>query len=291
MIKPYPMVDKHVNNPKSPKFHVKKYLLEISSALKNKIVLDIPAGNGVTSEILLELGSKVEAFDLFPENFLVKEIECKWADITKGLPIANHYADFVICQEGIEHFSDQVKAFMEFNRILKKGGKLIITTPSYSNLKARLSYLLFETEYFHKLMPPNEIDSVWLVKDENRKDIYYGHIFLLGMQKMRVIAKLTGFKISKINFMRVNKTSLFLFPFYYPFILFTSWFTYFKLIRKSSPGERDARKKVYKEQLKINLNSRVLLDTHSFVVFEKENDPDEIYNDIHALSNPPNQYL
>ena len=285
------MIDPHVNNPKSPKFHVKKYLHEIKENLKDKIVLDIPAGNGVTSEILLELGSKVEAYDLFPENFLVKEIECKKADITKGLPIADHYADFVICQEGIEHFSDQVKAFLEFNRVLKKGGKMIITTPNYSNLKSRLSYLLFETEYFHKLMPPNEIDSVWLVKDENKNDIYYGHIFLIGMQKMRVIAKLTGFKLSKINFMRVNKTSLFLLPLYYPFILFTSWFTYWKLLKKCDPKERPAREKVYKEQLKININTRVLLDTHSFIVFEKENDPDEIYNDIHALSNPPNQYL
>src|SRR5579864_5582373 len=105
------MIDQHVNNPKSPKFHVKKYLREIREDLADKIVLDIPAGNGVTSEILLELGSKVEAFDLFPGNFLVKEIECKKADITKGLPIADNYADFVICQEGIEHFSDQVKAF------------------------------------------------------------------------------------------------------------------------------------------------------------------------------------
>ena len=285
------MIDTHVNNPKSPKFHVKKYLQEIRGELKDKIVLDIPAGNGVTSEVLLELGSKVEAYDLFPENFLLKEIECKKADITQGLPIADHYGDFVICQEGIEHFSDQVKAFMEFNRILKKGGRLIITTPSYSNLKARLSYVLFETEYFHKLMPPNEIDSVWLVNAGNKRDIYYGHIFLIGMQKMRVIAKLTGFKISKINFMRVNKTSLFLFPFYYPFIWFSSWFTYFKLLRKSPAGEKVARKKVYREQVAINTDWRVLLDTHSFIVFEKEDDPGEIFTTIHALNNASDQYL
>jgi hypothetical protein len=91
--------------------------------------------------------------------------------------------------------------------------------------------------------------------------------------------------------MRINKTSLFLLPFYYPFIIFTSWFTYFKLIGKSSPGERAARRKVYKEQLKINTNVRVLLDTHSFIVFEKDSDPGEIYNTIHALSNAPDLYL
>jgi SAM-dependent methyltransferase len=280
------MIDPHVNNPKSPKFHVKKYLHSIREELKDKIVLDIPAGNGVTTEILLELGSKPEAFDLFPEYFLLKEVECKKADITQGLPVGDHYADYVICQEGIEHFSDQVKAFMEFNRVLKKGGKLIITTPSYSNLKARLSYMLFESEYFHKLMPPNEIDSVWFGNAANSKEIYYGHIFLIGMQKMRVIGKLTGFAIHRINFMRVNKTSLWLFPLYYPFILFASWFTYYKLLRKAGRGERAARKKVYREQLKINISVKTLLDTHSFVVFEKENDPGEIYDDLNALSKP-----
>ena len=154
------MVDPHVNNPKSPKFHVRKYLTSIKDELKGKIVLDLPAGNGVTSEVLLELGCKVEAFDLFPEYFLVREIECKRADINESIPVADNYADYIICQEGLEHFNDQVKAFSEFNRVLKPGGKLIVTTPSYSNLKARLSYTLFETEYFHKLMPPNEIDSI-----------------------------------------------------------------------------------------------------------------------------------
>src|ERR1700744_6185391 len=99
------MIDPHVNNPKSPKFHVKKYLHEIKDELKGKVALDIPAGNGVTTEILQELGSKVEAYDLFPEYFLLKDIECRKADIMKGLPVASQHADFVICQEGIEHFS------------------------------------------------------------------------------------------------------------------------------------------------------------------------------------------
>lgn len=280
------MVDPQINNPKSPKFHVKKFLFEIRDELKGKIVMDIPAGNGVTSEILQELGAKVEAYDLFPEYFLVKDLTCKKADIMQGLPVPDHHADYVICQEGIEHFSDQVKAFMEFNRVLKKGGKLIITTPSYSNLKARMSYTLFESEYFHKLMPPNEIDSVWFGNNENSKEIYYGHIFLLGMQKMRVIGKVTGFRISKINFMRVNKTSLFLLPFNYPFIFLSSWFTYWKLLRKSKPEEKEARRKIYREQVKINLDLKVLLDTHSFIVLQKEKEPDEIYHELTSLSKP-----
>ena len=284
------MVDPHVNNPKSPKFHVKRYLVSIKDELKGKIVLDLPAGNGVTSEILLELGSKVEAYDLFPEYFLLKNMECKKADINEGLPLANDYADYVICQEGIEHFSDQLKAFSEFNRVLKVGGKLIITTPSYSNLHAKLSYALFETEYFHKLMPPNEIDSVWFGDKTNRK-IYYGHIFLLGVQKMRVIARVSGFKISRIIFMRLNKTALFLFPFYYPFIFFSSYYTYFKAMRKNKTIDHDAKKKVYKEQLQINLSPKILLDRHTFIVFEKEFQSGNVYDHLLSILKPLDEIL
>lgn len=284
------MVDPHVNNPKSPKFHVKKYLTSIKEELKGKIVLDLPAGNGVTSEVLLELGCKVEAFDLFPEYFLVKEIECKRADINESIPVADNHADYIICQEGLEHFNDQVKAFSEFNRVLKPGGKLIVTTPSYSNLKARLSYTLFETEYFHKLMPPNEIDSIWL-GDSKKKDIYYGHIFLLGMQKMRVIAKIAGFRISKINLLRINKTSLFLFPLYYPFIFLSSYFTYFKALKKNRAVDPAQKRATYKEQLRLNLNPIVLLDMHSFIVFEKENQLDDMYDKLAALSKPVEEIL
>ena len=284
------MVDPQVNNPKSPKFAVKKYLTSIQEEIRGKIVLDIPAGNGVTSEILLELGSKVEAFDLFPEYFLLKNIECRKADINQGIPVENNHADFIICQEGIEHFNDQLRAFSEFNRVLKMGGKLIITTPSISNLAAKLSYTLFESEYFHKLMPPNEIDSVWF-GDKTNKKIYYGHIFLIGLQKMRVIGRVSGFRISKINFMRLNKTALFLFPFWYPFIFLSSYYTYFKSLRKNKTVDHAASKKVYREQLKINLSPRVLLDRHTFVVFEKEFEVENVYDQLLSIQKPLSEIL
>ncbi len=155
------MIDQHVNNPKSIKYYVKHYLENLRSELKNKVVLDIPAGNGATSEILLNMGAKVEPFDLFPEYFMLKTVECKRADISDKIPSDDHHADMIICQEGIEHFSDQLKAFKEFNRVLKDKGKLLITTPSYSSLSAKLSYLLFESETIKK-MPPNEIDDIWM---------------------------------------------------------------------------------------------------------------------------------
>jgi len=269
------MIDEYVYNPKSPKYYVKKYLDAMKDELKNKIVLDIPAGNGVTTEILLENGARPEPFDLFPEYFMLKNIECKRADITDTIPVEGKYADMLICQEGIEHFSDQLKSFKEFNRVLKTNGKLVITTPSYSHLAARWSYLLFESET-NQLMPPNEINDIWMADKSITNEIYYGHIFLVGLQKLRTIGKLTGFKIHEIKYVRLSKGSLFLFPFLYPFIFISSYVRYFKNLRKHKEIPEPYKLEVYKEQLKININPKNLLNKHTFIVFEKEKEVNEV---------------
>jgi ubiquinone/menaquinone biosynthesis C-methylase UbiE len=279
------MIDNHVNNPKSPKYPVKRFFWSIKSEMKDKIVIDIPAGNGVTTEILLELDAKVEPFDLFPEYFMLKNIECKRADIMEKIPVADNYADWVVCQEGIEHFSDQLKAFKEFSRILKIEGKLLITTPSYSNLSAKISYLLFESETL-KQMPPNEIDDIWMSDKAITEELYHGHIFLLGVQKLRILAKLAGFRIKEIRYIRISKSSLFLFPFFYPFIFVSSYVRYFRNLRKHKEISMQSKKDVYKEQLKINIDPRTLLNHHTFIVFEKENDLINVYFRMESIVKP-----
>lgn len=262
------MIDSYINNPKSPKYHVKQYLDSIKAGLKDKIVLDVPAGNGATTEILLEHGARAEPYDLFPEYFMLSGTACKRADILEGIPVGDNHADMLICQEGIEHFSDQLKALQEFNRVLKPRGELVITTPSCSNLASKISYLLFESESA-KQMPPNELDDIWMSDRSITSEIYYGHIFLIGLQKLRVLAKLAGFRIKTIQYVRLSKGSLFLFPFFYPFILASSYWRYFKNLKKNKAPE-SAKRAVYHEQLQINIDPKNLLNRHIFVVLEKE---------------------
>jgi SAM-dependent methyltransferase len=280
------MIDQHILNPKSIKFYVNRYLRAKKDELKGKIILDVPAGNGATCEILHEIGAKVEAYDLFPEYFMLKDLNCVRANINEGLPVKDAYADAVICQEGIEHFSDQSLTFREFNRVLKMGGKVIMTTPSYSNLKARYSYMLMESEFFNKMMPPNEIDSIWMADSSVSKEVYHGHIFLLGIQKLRVLARLNGFKIVEIPFVRWSKTSMLLFPFFYPFIFASSYLAYFKAMRKNPQISTENKRKVYQEQLKLAINPLILLDEHIFVVFEKDTKMEEVYANLQNLNKP-----
>lgn len=269
------MSDYHLNNPKSPKYHVRKYLDSIAVELKGKIAVDFPAGSGVTSRLLKDHGAKVLAFDLFPEYFREKDITCTRADVLQGIPLDNNVADLLICQEGIEHFSDQLKALKEFSRVLKIGGKLLITAPSYSNLAARFSYLLFESET-NRQMPPNEIDDIWMENKAVSDEIYHGHIFLIGLQKLRVLTKLAGFKISEVKYLRISKGSLFLLPFFYPWIYLSSWLRYCRNLKKHHAIPREVLWEVYGEQFRLNVSIKNLVNHHLFVIFEKECDSTEL---------------
>ena len=170
---------KHEDDPGSIKFHVKKFLLANKEQFIGKKMVDFPAGNGITSGIIRDIGAIPLPFDLFPEYFTMKGLDCLQADAEKGIPLPPGSTDVVICQEGMEHFQDQLTVLKEFNRVLKPGGSLLITTPNYSNLRAKLSYLFSENERFLTFMPPNEKDSIWMKTGNDSGRIYFGHIFYL----------------------------------------------------------------------------------------------------------------
>ena len=268
------------DNPKSIKYYVKRYLLKNSAKFSKKIVIDFPTGSGITSQILKSVGAHTMPFDLFPEFFEVEGVVCQKADIHEGIPTDNHTADYLICQEGIEHFSDQIQAFREFNRVLKPGGELIITTPNYGNLRSRLSYFLGESERYNTLMPPNELDSIWFSGDDDSSDFYLGHIFLIGIQKLRVIARLSGFEIIDIQFTRARPTSTLLLPFFYPLIYLSNLINYRKNLRKKNGINREIKEKVYGEIFRLGINIKLLVDSHLFVCFRKVSALDQVKSEL-----------
>jgi 2-polyprenyl-3-methyl-5-hydroxy-6-metoxy-1,4-benzoquinol methylase len=265
---------------KDIKIFIKSLLIAKRNELENKVVLDIPAGSGYSSAILKSINAKVEAYDLFPDFFKVDGMICRVADLSKELPVKSYYADFILCQEGIEHLADQFSLFREFNRILKKNGHLLITTPNESKLRSKLSYFLSESEHFYKVMPPNEIDSIWFSNREENGSIYFGHIFMIGIQKLRVLAKLSGFKIKKIHHFRINYTSLFLLLFTYPFILIVSIFGYFRAMSKNNLLDSSIKKQVYSELLRLGINPGILIGGHLIVEFEKEYEYSELHKSL-----------
>lgn len=267
---------KHEDNPRSIKYYVKQYLYNNKDFFKNKKIIDFPAGNGITSRLIREVGGEAIPFDLFPEYFQIDGLNCQRANILEGLPMPDKSVDGLICQEGMEHFSDQLHALKQFNKVLKSNGILLITVPNYSNIQSRLSYFLMESERFNSIMPPNELDSIWMSDQDVTNEVYYGHIFLIGFQKLRVLAKLSGFKVKAIHKTKTKSTSLFLLPFYYPFIVLSNFITYRKNLRKNKNYSIERKKEVYGEVFKYGINLNVLLGSHLMVEFEKEQDASDV---------------
>lgn len=229
-------------------------------------VLDFPAGSGFTTQELVAQGAQLTAWDMFPEFFKVSGQKCDLADLQSKFPCADGTFDSAIFQEGIEHLPNQLFALSEFARVLKESGTLIVTTPNYSNFRSRLAYLSFESET-PKMMPPNELESVWFASDDR---VYFGHIFPIGIMKLRILSKVAGLEIVKIHPSRVNWTSFLLGLFFYPFVLLHAWKCYFRAMRKIKSVDENSKRVLLREIVSLGLHPAVLFGGHLIVEMKKQ---------------------
>ena len=117
-------------------------IIEILTKQGLSKVLDIGAGHGCLSQRLHEEGFDVSACDLYPGGFQYDPVECRKANSSEQLPYDDRSMDAAVAVEVAEHLSDAASFFRECARILRPGGRLIVTTPNVLSLKSRLRYLL-----------------------------------------------------------------------------------------------------------------------------------------------------
>jgi SAM-dependent methyltransferase len=258
--------------------NVYKYTLALKD-LKNKTVIDIPCGDGRMSAVFKELGATVESYDLDSRNNDYIDHEHKFADMNERLPIDSNHADIILCQEGIEHLQDQFLIFSEFNRILKKGGILILTTPSISNLRSKLAYLFMETENFKRL-PYNEIDALWRVdRTSNKPKIYFGHLFLITCSKLFTISKINGFRLREQILTKISPSSFFWFILFYPLILLSNALSYL-IYLNDNKLRTDVKDNIMHETFLMNINYKTLISKHTFWILEKNMSISETINSL-----------
>lgn len=241
---------------------VREHLAERKDLCGQRTV-DVPAGKGEMSLALAECGAEVEAFDLFPEAFEAKGLQCRKADLCERLPLPDGHADLVLCQEAIEHMQDPLGVLEELARILKPGGSLLLTTPNISHLRGKLSRLLIEGELYNRL-PPSETDAVWFEEGGRR---YLGHVFLIDVQRLRVLSRMAGFRWERVLPVKVSTTSLLL-GFLYPLLALANGFALWRTRRRAI--QPDA---AYGEIVRLNLHPTVLFGKHLFVELVKESAP------------------
>lgn len=92
---------------------------------------------------LREIGFDVHCFDIDAQLFRGRGFEFKTGDLNETLPYKENSFDFVLCKNGAQRIFAFDRLLSEFNRVLKPGGTLVLSTPNYARIQRRLRYLVF----------------------------------------------------------------------------------------------------------------------------------------------------
>ncbi len=142
-------IQKYYEN-KAVKYKIKDKRLEnvfsLTTNINGKYVLDVGCGDGFLGSRVKKKGGYVYGIDISKKAILIAKkqlTEAKVVDLNEErLPFRNKYFDLVISTEVIEHLFDPSNFLKEINRVLKKNGELIITTPNILYWGNRLNFLV-----------------------------------------------------------------------------------------------------------------------------------------------------
>lgn len=154
---------------------------------ENGSVIDLGAGNGITSLALQAAGANVTAVDnwlpyaresseidpsmhrtgernAILERYRRHNVRTIETDLMKGeLPVEDATFDVAITMAVIEHFPGSPRKLLEeAKRVLKPGGVLIIEVPNHAALRNRLKLLIGKTVHF-------------AIEDWYESDPFFGH--------------------------------------------------------------------------------------------------------------------
>jgi 2-polyprenyl-3-methyl-5-hydroxy-6-metoxy-1,4-benzoquinol methylase len=123
---------------------IKNMVLRIveTQRLKGRI-LDFGAGTGELIGQMSDLTDiKMHGADILPRPAALSDhIEWYQGDLNYPLIWSTRPFDAVICSEVIEHLENPRSTFREINRLLKPGGKLVLTTPNQENIRSYLNLM------------------------------------------------------------------------------------------------------------------------------------------------------
>ncbi len=190
-------------------------------------VLDLGAGAGVFSILLSRLGFDVTATNNVDENSSVKEnwhthfvkFDVQFFPFNMNyepLPFSDNIFDAVLFLHVIEHLDKPYFALSEIRRILRPGGKLILTTPNQANLLNRVKLLFGKSiyhpiqEYFHSGTFGGHVreytlkELLFMLNDTRFNIIYKSHSY--GYEKYRLSSLKGSSYIAGILYTAICKT-------------------------------------------------------------------------------------
>ena len=165
-----PIRIKYIKN----KLFEKKQLIKFSKkSLSNFNILDLGCGGGLVCESLARLGANITGIDFVKQNIIAAKKHAKKSNTNieylhqdiNNLKLKKKY-DAVLILEVLEHIEDWKKIIINVKKLLKPGGKIIISTINrnfFSKLFAIfiaeniLNWIPKKTHTYSKLIKPEEL--------------------------------------------------------------------------------------------------------------------------------------
>lgn len=217
-----------------PAFQKRSSLIfEEVAKLRPRRVLDAGCGRGFYSKALtfFPFIRAIHGLDLNPEYVATasrhnfdKRLKLRVGSVYR-LPYPSNYFDVIICSEVLEHLDSDLKGLREIARVLKKGGRILITVPrlEFPFLWDPLNWLL--TSIFHTHVPRHIwwLAGIWadherlytektlvslfgklnlsvvLIKPVVRGSIPFAHFLLYGIGK-NIVERLGASQFDRFSF-------------------------------------------------------------------------------------------
>lgn len=133
-------------------------------------VLDIGCGVGNFTKLVKKTYSKCEIWGTDISDKVIEanqkedpDIKYLYQHIGSQTELPDNYFDVVFCGETIEHLDSPEILFQDAQRVLKKGGKLIITTPNEDHIKSDEHVWFYERADVKKLYEDNGFKDIQMI--------------------------------------------------------------------------------------------------------------------------------
>ncbi len=182
-----------------------KTLYFISKVLKKESkVLDLGCGNG---DFLLEIKKRQHGAFLKGLDYSMSEVkearsrglEVNFGDFGEGIEMDKSSFDIINASEIIEHLYNPDLMLSESNRVLKKGGYLILSTPNLCAWFNRILLPIGVQPLFLEPSTKSKLVGAGFLKKFKKESQPVGHVRIFTLQALKDMLEMNGFKIMKVK--------------------------------------------------------------------------------------------
>jgi SAM-dependent methyltransferase len=159
---------------------------QVSAKLR---VLDVGAGRGIYRSLFKHCDYRAHDFGETPET-LGEYTQLDYRSDITAIPVEDEAFDVIICTEVLEHVPEPIKAVREIARILRPGGRLLLTAPLGSLLHQEPYHFYggYTPHWYRKILPDAGLTILSLERNQ-------GFFSMFGQEAIRYSSLLTPWRI------------------------------------------------------------------------------------------------